>query len=144
VAFWPRAGAAVIDFFVRLAIVLAASVIGALGYVADADTGEAFVNIAGIIGFVAALSYAPLMIARTGGPTVGHRAVDTRIVRRDGSPLTAGAAGVREVLVKGVLFEGLAVFLVFIPTVLNYLWPLWDADNETLHDKVCSTRVVDA
>ena len=140
--FRSRAGAAFVDFFVRMAILLAASLVGALVSAGGAETATVATQAVTIAGVVGALLYAPIMIARTGGQTVGHRAVGTRIVRQDGSDLTAGMAGIREVLVKGVLFEGLAVFLAFVPTLLNYLWPLWDDRDEALHDKVCSTRVV--
>ena len=141
---WPRAGAAVVDFFVRLAILLAASLVGAVGYAAGTEAGEVTVLVGNIIGIVVAYAYAPVMIARTGGQTVGHRTVHTRIVRADGTPLSGGMAGVRELLVKGLLFEGVSLFLALIPTLVNYLWPLWDEHNEALHDKICQTRVVEA
>jgi uncharacterized RDD family membrane protein YckC len=96
-----RAGAAVIDFFVRLAIILAVSLVGTLATSGD----EAATQAISLVGLFVALLYAPIMIVRTGGQTVGHRVV---------------------------------------PTLLNYLWPLWDDENEALHDKVCSTRVVAA
>jgi len=32
--------------------------------------------------------------------------------------------------------------LTAITLYLNVLWPLWDAKNQTLHDKVCSTVVI--
>ena len=139
-----RAGAALVDFFVRLAIVLGAAAIGAVGYAAGSDVGEVTVNIGTAIGLIAALAYAPIMLARTGGQTVGHKASGTRIVMRDGSRMNGGRAALREVVVKNVLFEGVAVLLAFVPTLLNYLWPLWDSSDEALHDKLCATRVVEA
>jgi uncharacterized RDD family membrane protein YckC len=91
------------------------------------------------------LAYAPIMIARTNGQTVGHRAVGTRIVRSDGSRLSGGNAALREVVVKSFVIEGLGgTFSLFIVPLVNYLWPLWDDKNEALHDKICSTKVVEA
>ena len=29
-----------------------------------------------------------------------------------------------------------------LPLILDYLWPLWDDRNQTLHDKAVSTVVV--
>jgi uncharacterized RDD family membrane protein YckC len=96
------------------------------------------------LGGLIALPYAPIMMARTKGQTVGHRAVDTRVVRRDGTPITGGGAIVREIVVKYLVFEVAGFFLLLLPGVLNYLWPLWDDRNEALHDKICGTRVVAA
>ena len=140
---WPRVGAAVIDTFIRIALALAGLLVGALLYLVDEQAGEIGVGVGLVIGFALGLAYAPWMIARTGGQTYGHRSTDTRIVRQDGSALTGGSAAVREVAVKWLLIEIIGGFLI-IPTLVNYLWPLLDEDNHALHDKICSTRVVEA
>jgi uncharacterized RDD family membrane protein YckC len=132
-------GAAVVDFCVRLSIMLAVLLL----VMAGGATLEQAWEITLIVGGVLAAMYAPIMIARTGGQTLGHQATETRIVRHDGTSLDGGGAVVREVLVKGILFEGLASVLLFIPTLVNYLWPLWDDNDEALHDKLCKTRVVE-
>ena len=138
-----RAGAALLDFGVRAAIVVGCVLVGALAYAGSEAAGDAGLGIGLLVGLVAAWAYAPWMIATRNGQTLGHRATDTRIVRRDGSAVGGGLAVVREVLVKGILFETLLLWVTFaIGPLLNYLWPLWDARNETLHDKMCGTRVV--
>jgi uncharacterized RDD family membrane protein YckC len=38
------------------------------------------------------------------------------------------------------LFEVFS-FLV-VPIILDYLWPLWDRENQTLHDKIAGTVVL--
>ena len=134
--FGQRVGAAVLDFFIRLAIALVPGLAGL------AIAGEEGLVAGILLGAVAGLAYAPVMLVRWDGQTVGHRAVATRIERRDGTRLSGGGAVVREVLVKSLLIEGGGQFTFFILTALNYLWPLWDARNEALHDKICSTRVV--
>ena len=128
----------------RLGIIIVGAMVGAIGFAGGADAGE--YGVYGGIGlaFIVALGYAPWMIARTGGQTVGHRAVSTRIVNTDGSLLTGRRAVLREVVVKALLFEGVGGFFFSIPTLLNYLWPLWDDRNEALHDKLCGTRVIEA
>ena len=142
-SFGARAQAAVVDFFVRLALVLAGSLAGAPLFLAGETAGVVGL-VAGIgLGFVAGLAYAPLMMSRTGGQTIGHKASGTRIVSRDGTPVTGGQAALREVVVKWLVFDAVGGTL-FLPTLLNYLWPLWDEQNEALHDKLCRTRVVDA
>jgi uncharacterized RDD family membrane protein YckC len=140
-----RAGAALLDFLVRLGIVIAAGLVGALLFLAGEDAGTVGVYVGIGIGALVGLAYAPWMIATRHGQTIGHRVTQTRIVKTDGTPLTGGGAFVREVLVKGFLFDGvLSSFTFAIAPLLNYLWALWDERNECLHDKMCSTRVVKA
>jgi uncharacterized RDD family membrane protein YckC len=141
--FWARVGAAAIDFLVRLAIIAVPAAIGAVLFLFSADAGIVGVLASGGFGaLIASLVYAPLMMARTNGQTVGHRAVGTRIVKVDGTRMTGGRAFVREVLVKNLLMEGIGSFTLYALTLVNYLFPLWDEGNEALHDKICKTRVV--
>jgi len=139
-----RAGAAAIDFLIRAAIAIVVVLI--FGGAAAAAGGDFTIgiNIGSLLATVIGWVYATVMIAQYNGQTVGHKVTSSRIVHADGSALSAGQAFVREGLVKGILFDFLGALLLFIPTLLNYLWPLWDKDNEALHDKICSTRVVDA
>jgi uncharacterized RDD family membrane protein YckC len=140
---WPRVGAATIDFFVRVAIVLVCAGAGALVYLAGDEAGDLGLGAGIVLGaLLGYFVYAPLMMARTGGQTVGHRVTDTRVVMADGSRMSGGRAFVREALVKNLLIEGVGVFTVYILTIANYLSPLWDDDNEALHDKICKTRVI--
>jgi uncharacterized RDD family membrane protein YckC len=141
-SYMERAGAAVIDFFVRAGIALAFVIVMVIVAPGDDDAAAAAL----LIGFyVLAPFYAPVAMSRWNGQTLGHRAVGTRIVTRKGEPVTGGKAVVREFLTKHLLVEivgGLLSFGVF--AILNYLWPLWDKRNEALHDKMCDTLVVKA
>jgi hypothetical protein len=38
--------------------------------------------------------------------------------------------------------HALLVIILFIPVVIDLLWPLWDTKNQTLHDKFAKTVVV--
>jgi uncharacterized RDD family membrane protein YckC len=63
----------------------------------------------------------------------GMRAVNIQLLREaDGQPMGFGMAFVREIchIVDG------------IPCYIGYLWPLWDAKNQTFADKIMSTVVV--
>jgi uncharacterized RDD family membrane protein YckC len=143
--YMQRVGAAVVDFFVRLALVLAGTLLGAIAYAGGETAGGVGIIVGLVVGGVlGALVYAPYMLATRQGQTFGHKATNTRVVMVDGTRLTGRRAFVREVLVKGLLFESLGSFLFLIPTVLNYVWPLFDERNEALHDKICATRVVEA
>jgi uncharacterized RDD family membrane protein YckC len=68
------------------------------------------------------------------GATLGKRWMKIRVQTADGMPLGFGKAFLRE-LVKQIL--GSLCFLL-------YLWPLWDAEKQGLHDKVSGTHVVAA
>jgi uncharacterized RDD family membrane protein YckC len=138
-----RFEAAVIDFFVRLGIIAVGAIAGALLYLAGDAAGEIGLAIGLGIGLVVCyFVYAPLMMARTDGQTVGHRAANTRVVMIDGARMSGRRAFAREALVKNILIETIGVFTFYILPIVNYLFPLWDPYNETLHDKMCSTRVV--
>ena len=91
---------------------------------------------------VAALFYAPVMMARTNGKTLGRMALNIRVVRASGEPMTFGFAVLREVVVKCLLFGILGALTGGIAQLLDYLWPLWDEQNRCLHDFIVNTRVV--
>ena len=94
---------------------------------------------------LAALFYAPALMARGGdrnGQTWGKQVVGIQVVRDSGQPVDLGFGFIREFLVKSLLFGTLGGFLFYIPTLLNFLWPLWDDENRCLHDMVVSTHVV--
>jgi uncharacterized RDD family membrane protein YckC len=148
---WRRAGAHVIDWIV---ISLVAGVLFAIfaafagaGFLVGDTTGYIAAVLA-ILGFglcivVAALVYAPLMMARTNGKTLGRMACGTRLVRANGQPVDFGYAALREVVVKWLLINVIAGSFTFgLATLLDYLWPLWDEENRTLHDMVVNSRTI--
>jgi uncharacterized RDD family membrane protein YckC len=53
-----------------------------------------------------------------------------------------GFALLREILVKTILFGYVALVTLYLATLLNYLWPLWDPRNRALHDRMVGSRVV--
>lgn len=94
------------------------------------------------ISWIAMLLYAPTAMAITNGSTLGKLAVGIRVVRVSGEKMSFGWAALREVIVKQVLFGTISTFTIGLATLLDYLWPLWDAENRALHDMVVKTRVV--
>lgn len=93
------------------------------------------------------LTYFPLLMMREGavnGQTLGKQMVGVRVVQESGEPFTYGPAALREFVIKYLLFGVVGGFFLGIPTLLNYLWPLWDDQNRALHDMLASTRVVQA
>lgn len=113
------------------------------------DGGEArtLFAIIGIIFFVAGagilIAYLVWwLIVLSRAQTPGKQIVGIRAVDHAGQPLGWGMMFVREFLVKGLLFGLLYALTLGILFLLDNLWPLWDDDNQTLHDKVVGTYVV--
>ncbi len=120
---WYRVGATIIDGVV-LAIpdfVIRAAVPNAGGYLLSLAVSAAYITI---------------MLAKR-GQTVGNIAVGTRVVyAQTGGPVTYGRALGRWAA------EAAMVALLFIPWIVDILWPLWDARKQTLHDKIANTVVL--
>jgi uncharacterized RDD family membrane protein YckC len=149
-SWWSRVGAALIDGLIVTAgailILLVFGSVFSVGFFADDQTGVAAVIVGLVLGSVAvaivALLYAPLMMARTNGKTLGRMAVGIRVVRAKGEPMTFAWAMLREVAVKALLFGILSSLTFGIASLADALWPLWDDENRALHDFLVDTRVV--
>ena len=144
---WRRVAAQVIDAVIitaGAAVLLA--VLAAAGLSADSDGGVAAAIVASLLAIVAytivAFLYAPYLMARTDGKTIGRMAVGIRVIRADGGRMTFGFAMLREVLVKSLLVGVVASATFGLAWLLDVLWPLWDEENRALHDMVVNTRVI--
>jgi uncharacterized RDD family membrane protein YckC len=147
---WSRVGAQLIDgliLFVGWVIIMAVfGAIFSVGFFAGDETGTAAL-IVGLMLSVLAISivsllYAPVMMARTNGKTLGRMATGIRVVRASGEPMTLGFAMLREVAVKALLFGIAGSLTAGLANLADWLWPLWDDENRALHDFVVDTRVV--
>jgi uncharacterized RDD family membrane protein YckC len=147
---WSRVVATLIDgIIVGAGAVLIMALFGSvfsIGFFASDEAGVAAVIVGLLLSFVAiaivALLYAPLLMARTNGKTLGRMAVGNRVIRAGGEPMTFGWAMLREVVVKALLF-GFASSVTFgLASVVDVLWPLWDDENRALHDFLVDTRTV--
>ena len=86
------------------------------------------------------LIVSPILMGRSGpqnGQTWGKQALGIRVARDNGQPFTYGTALLRDFVVKGLLFGALAVVWL-----VDALWPLWDEQNQALHDKLVGTHVL--
>lgn len=81
-------------------------------------------------------------MAVTNGQSLGKRLLAVRVVREDGRATNFASAFVRQVVVIWGLFLVGGFFLMMVPAILTFLWPLWDENGQALHDKVAKTRVV--
>jgi uncharacterized RDD family membrane protein YckC len=91
---------------------------------------------------IVALAYAPVLMARTNGKTLGRMATGIRVVRANGQPMTLAWAALREVAVKALLVGIVSSVTFGLGYLLDVLWPLWDDENRALHDFVVDTRTV--
>jgi uncharacterized RDD family membrane protein YckC len=142
-----RVGATLLDWLILLvpvAVLIALVVIVAF----SSDAGAIALGIlSGLAYLVALFLYAPLLMKRQGsgnGQTWGKQIVGIRVVRDNGEQFDFGNAFLREFVIKGLLFGTVGGWFFGIPTLLDYLWPLWDDENRCLHDMVAKTHVVRA
>jgi uncharacterized RDD family membrane protein YckC len=136
-----RTGAALVDLtisgFLLVVGIVAGAIVISLGGWAIA-VGVALI----VAGLAAAILYAPLMLAREGagnGQTIGKRAVNLRVVRSNGQPVTFWLGMLREFVVKqliGFVLTGGLFWLV------DSLWPLFDDQDHAIHDVVAETDVI--
>jgi uncharacterized RDD family membrane protein YckC len=148
-AWWRRAVALLIDGCVLTVIALLLLLpFATLGFELSANPDEDFSTLilsllAGLlVVLITSLLYAPLLMARTNGQTLGKIVTRCRVVRTDGQPIDFGFAALREVVVKN-LGVGLAASATFgLGYLVDGLWPLWDAEKRALHDIIVNTRVV--
>ena len=149
-SWWSRVGAQLIDgLIVGVGALILFVPVGAafgLGLGANSNAGL-WTAIGGLVLWVVcvaiiALLYAPAMMARTNGKTLGRMATNIRVVRTTGEPITFGFALIREVLVKSIGFGIAGSFTAGIAPIIDVLWPLWDEEHRCLHDFIVNTRVV--
>jgi len=145
-----RVGAQLIDGLIigagALLLFLVFGAVFSAGFAAGEDAGIASLILGALLWVacvaVVALIYAPALMARTNGKTLGRMVTNIRVVRTDGAPMTFGFAMLREVAVKALLFGIAGSLTGGILNLLDVLWPLWDEENRALHDFVVNTRTV--
>jgi uncharacterized RDD family membrane protein YckC len=89
------------------------------------------------------LVYGTVLLGSSWGQTIGMKLVGIRVVKAaDGSQIDYGKAFVRSIVAAA--FGALQVVTVVLGLValLDLLWPLWDKQNQTLHDKAAGTVVI--
>jgi uncharacterized RDD family membrane protein YckC len=147
---WSRVGAQLIDGMIigvgALVLLVAITAPFSIGFFANDTVGFVSIVVGVFIGVlcvtVVALLYAPAMMARTNGKTVGRMVVGIRVVRANGRPIDFGYAMLREVVVKALLGGICASLTGGLSWVVDTLWPLWDEENRALHDYVVNSRVI--
>jgi uncharacterized RDD family membrane protein YckC len=81
--------------------------------------------------------YGTAFIGSARGQTIGMMALGAKAVDAvSGGPIGHGRALGR------AAFEYVLIFLLIIPWVVDMLFPLWDKQRQTLHDKITNTVVI--
>jgi uncharacterized RDD family membrane protein YckC len=140
-----RVGATLLDWLILLIPVTLLIVLVVVVALSSDVGGIVTAILSSLLYLVAVLFYAPLLMGREGahnGQTWGKQIVGIRVVRDSGQQVDIGFAFLREFVVKGLLFGFVGSFFFSIPTLIDYLWPLWDDQNRALHDMVVTTHVV--
>jgi uncharacterized RDD family membrane protein YckC len=142
---WSRVAAQLIDALILTVPVIVLTIV----VVAIAAGSEVGAVVTGIIVFlayvVAAIFYAPVLMKRPGphnGQTWGKQAMSITVVRDTGEQIGLGYGFLREIVIKQLLFGFVGGFFFSIPTIINYLWPLWDDQNRALHDMLAKSHVI--
>jgi uncharacterized RDD family membrane protein YckC len=88
-------------------------------------------TIATALGVLAGVAYQVYFFTGS-GQTLGSKVMGIQVIGVDGNPLSVGAALAR---VLGAYVSGVLLGI-------GYLWMLWDANKQTLHDKMAGSVVV--
>jgi len=151
-SWWSRVGAYLLDGLILLGVILVPLVIGLVLTFKDSEIDPVTDEIsnvggAGILVLVlTTLLYLAFDIWNrvfrqgTKGQSLGKKVVGIQVVRAaHGDPIGVGAGFGRWGI---TLVMGFVPFVSFIIVLLDYLWPLWDDKNQSLHDKVVSSIVI--
>jgi len=147
---WRRALAAVVDgVIIGVASLVVLAIFGAVfsvGFLGGDTAGIVSVVVGLLLATMAiaivGLLYAPLIMARTNGQTIGKQVFGIRVVRTDGQPVDFWWAALREVVLKQLAVGVAASFTFGIAWFVSFLWPLWDDENRAGHDFPVKSRVV--
>lgn len=136
--------AAVIVLYIIIAIIGGVGS-AALGSISD-DVGGLFASGACCTFFVlpplATLLvslYNKVYLIGTRGYSIGQGVMNLKVVMGDGSAVPMNTSIIRFLVQFGL---GIIPIIGWILVLLNLLWPLWDPQRQTLHDKAVGTFVV--
>lgn len=132
--FWQRFGAYIIDYIIQIIPIYAIfGVIMLMTGFSGAGEPSPWILVGYIPAFLVPICYEALML-QTKSQTVGKMALRLKVVRPDGSRITAGQAWGRAVM---RLILGCLIIADYIPFFFT-------DEKTTLHDMVAGTRVVES
>jgi uncharacterized RDD family membrane protein YckC len=149
-----RALAALIDGGLVLAgVIVLYIIIGIIGGIGSAALGAVSEDAGGLFGsatccvffvlpplaaFIVGLYNKVYLISKRGF-SIGQGVMGLKVVMGDGGPIQMGTAVLRLLVQMGL---GVIPFVGMILAIVNLLWPLWDPQKQTLHDKAVGTFVI--
>jgi uncharacterized RDD family membrane protein YckC len=131
-----------------VAVLLDGLIVGIPMLIIEAVLGLYGSPVAALLSAIAYFLYEGLLLAYQNGQTIGKKVMSVRVVSVDGQALTMNKtftrSGVKAVLsVLGSIKPPITTVLGIL-SLLDYLWPFWDANKQTWHDKAAGTYVVKA
>lgn len=134
---WWQRGLAVTMDFVLIAVISGVLSGPSVERTTSGGGTSVHVRFGGIaLTFVAWTLYAGLMNGLK-GQTLGKMALGIRVVRRDTGALLGAPLGLARAALHDVMWQ-----LCCFPGLLDSLWPLWDKERQSLHDKAVGSVVV--
>lgn len=135
---WRRAAAFLIDAILIWVVVLALFGLAFGVAVASADAGAILLIVAIVAAIAGPIWYTIWATGREPGQTVGKKALGIRVRHAEQDRAIGYGPSTGRYLIT------IAFGFFVIPALVDYLWPLWDARKQTLHDKVANSIVVRA
>lgn len=143
-----RLGAFAIDGVIGLVVVLAVVVPSleverdADGVITDVTGPEWGITWIIVLYVLGALIWGGLLIGLW-GRTPGKAALKLKVVSADDHGRLLGfTRGAGREAARGIVNFFLIPLVIFLVFLVDHLWPLWDDQNQTLHDKVIRSHVV--
>jgi uncharacterized RDD family membrane protein YckC len=133
---WRRAAALVVDGLVVSAMIVAVLGLAAVVVAVNEDVGTVLLVLGVIFAIAGPVFYWIYFTGKEPGQTVGKKALGIRVRHAEQDRAIGYGPSAGRYLIT------FAFGIFYIPAVLDYLWPLWDSRNQTLHDKVANSIVV--
>ena len=133
-----RAAAYILDMVITWGLSIVVIVLGIVFALSFNNFWIAIIPL--IVIWLAYLVWWVMLLRRSQTP--GKLIMKLWVIRDGGQPAGWGLMFVREFFIKGLLFGILGGVTLYIAILLDLLWPLWDRNKQTLHDKIIGTHVV--
>ena len=125
-----KLGAFVLDLVIPVAAFILIVAVAEIGSATETEAGAGIGAIIGLLLFFAYIIWALVLFAR--GTTPGKKVLRMRVIKEDGTP-----AGFITMLLR----EWIGKWISGLILSLDFLWILFDKDNQGWHDKLMSTYV---
>ena len=135
-----RAVAYILDTLISWAWVMLLVAVATMSVLAATRSFSAIPALAILVLWLGLLVWWVLLLRRSQTP--GKLIMKLWVACDSAQPAGWGLMVVREVLVKSLLFGLVGGATFDIGILVDLLWPLWDRNKQTLHDKIAGTDVM--